>query len=110
MATCINCGTELKPVWKDDDPDTTQLENALPITFGGGYGMFHDDNDQGIPTVFVCHDCAHEMCRQYPWMERLLDPARSHAHTSEFWAAHPDHEGWDKLNPAPGRPYAFDRP
>jgi hypothetical protein len=23
-------------------------------------------------------------------------PEHSHAHTAQFWAAHPDHEGWDK--------------
>jgi len=43
----------------------------------------------------ICHDCAHALCAQVPWLERLLEPHRSHAHRTAWKEEHPEHYGWD---------------
>jgi hypothetical protein len=100
---CFSCGAELKPVFPEHvDPDAikrddfTQYDNALPITFDGGYGMFHDDMDAGCRyEVVICHECAHKLCKVAPWVGALIDPATSHSHTEEYSKKHPNHFGWD---------------
>jgi hypothetical protein len=85
-------------VWTSEpDPPGSQFDNCLPIQFMGGYGMFVDDMDlkQCGPFVVICHDCAHEMCAKLPWLDKLLNPYSSHAHTTEYTEAHPEHFGWD---------------
>lgn len=47
-------------------------------------------------TARLCHDCAHEACETVSCFGVLLKPATSHAHTQEFWAANPHHDGWDR--------------
>lgn len=106
MTNCVSCSMELKS--DSVDPTTEyQFDNALWIGFFGGYGMFVDDIDTefgykspmlkgAAEEAVLCHDCAHQLCETVPWIKKLLRPERSHAHTQEFWAANPDHEGWDK--------------
>lgn len=106
MTNCFNCSAELKS--DSVNPDTEyQFDNALWVGFFGGYGMFVDDIDVswgGAPRMLagaaeeavICHECAHELCETVPWIKRLLRPQKSHAHTTEYWEANPDHEGWDK--------------
>lgn len=105
---CLACKQELTP--ESMNPETNyQFDNALWIGFFGGYGMFVDDIDTefGVkkPTIsgsafeaVICHDCAHKLCDDVPWINELLKPLGSHAHTAEFWKNNPDHEGWDKRN------------
>lgn len=95
--TCVDCGAELRFVFDGNNPqDSRQYNNALPVTLTGGYGMFFDDIDTGDRTFFLCHECAHRLCEQIPWLGQLIDPLKSHSHRPEYWAANPDHEGWDK--------------
>lgn len=72
---CANCNTELKLVFDSPmrrrDDYTTQYDNALAITLGGGYGMFFDfifDADFKDLTALLCHDCAHEFARTNKWV------------------------------------------
>lgn len=100
---CFNCKADLRPVFPRhvdpgavDSPGFTQYDNVLPIVFDGGYGMFHDDFENGCRyEVVICHECAHELCRLVPWVDSLIRPLRSHSHTNQYKDAYPDHEGWD---------------
>ncbi|WP_459973285.1 hypothetical protein [Mycobacterium sp. MUNTM1] len=92
--SCIDCGRELTQVF-EGDVTSRQYRNALGMTLTGGYGMFFDDTDP-VHRIFLCHDCAHGLCDALPWLANLVEPERSHLHTAQFWAAHPDHEGCDK--------------
>ncbi len=87
---CIACGVELKPVF---DRTSRQYHNALDITLNGGFGEFFDN---GSHNVFLCHDCAHLACLNLPWLDKLINPARSHGHTAEFWEFNNGHLGRDK--------------
>lgn len=41
----------------------------------------------------ICHDCAHDLCKRVPWIEKLLNPHGSHAHSiRKDWTGH---TGWD---------------
>jgi hypothetical protein len=98
---CKACEKELKPEFARDDTKY-QFDNALWLGFFGGYGMFVDDLESEATTLngaaydaVLCHDCAHDLCEANPWMKKLLRPTESHSHTAEFWAKHPNHEGWD---------------
>ena len=91
---CVSCGHELTRV-SEGDFTSKRYDNALEVTLTGGYGMFFDNIDADH-HVFLCHDCAHRLCDALPWLANLIQPEHSHAHTAQFWAAHPDHEGWDK--------------
>jgi hypothetical protein len=91
---CVNCGGALKRVF--DDYPNEQYDNALEITISGGYRMFFDNVDGGDRHVLLCHDCAHEACDALPWLAHLIRPQDSHAHTAEYWIAHPEHAGRDK--------------
>jgi hypothetical protein len=98
---CFSCGVEMAPVFPRhvaphvvDDPSFAQYNNALPILFDGGYGMFQDDVDNGSRyEVVICHECAHELCRLVPWVDKLLRPHGSHSHAAACHDACPDH--WD---------------
>lgn len=93
---CHSCKTPLVLVFPSDDPNCRQFDNALEITFEGGYGMFTDEiGDDERQNVIICHECAHELCRIVPWVEKLIDSRRSHSHTQAYKKAHPDHYGWD---------------
>lgn len=98
---CYACKKELVLEFPDQDPESEQYENAVRITFSGGYGMFveslqtTDDDDIffGDPSVIICHECAHELCEKVPWIECLLDPFNSHSHSyDQDWSGH---KGWD---------------
>lgn len=92
---CADCGTALKPEF---DYDTEyQFDNALWVGFSGGYGMFIDPFGEKDPKAVICHECAHALCAAHPWIEKLLDPHNSHAHSVHTI---PDllkdgHKGWD---------------
>lgn len=43
----------------------------------------------------LCHECAHKLCVDIPWIGKLLQPETSHSHLQEFWKENPDHVGWD---------------
>lgn len=94
---CTSCGVELTRVFDDV---SQQYDNALEVIFSGGYSMFFDDGDR---RVFLCHDCAHELCDMLPWLAQLIQPQHSHAHLSEYWEAHPEHDGWDKPSAEQGK-------
>lgn len=101
---CVNCETGLEPVMEFDGETTLyQFHNALWLGFFGGYGMFTDNFDNTTEVLsgadyeaVLCHDCAHALCEQNPWMEKLLNPKQGHSHGKKFWEENPDHEGWDK--------------
>ena len=78
---CANCGSELQPVF-DGQKYPRQCDNALEIEFSGGYGMFIDPIGESRKIALLCHDCAHALCNQYPWMAELVDPYHGHMHGS----------------------------
>lgn len=106
MTNCVNCSKELKA--GSINPESNyQFDNALWVGFFGGYGMFVDDIETDFghkkpmlegaaEEAVLCHDCAHELCEQVPWIKRLLRPEKAHSHSQEFWKTNPDHEGWDR--------------
>ena len=94
---CANCDVQLNPVFPDDKDQFKQYDNALEIHLHGGYGMFFDDFvDRTV--VFLCHDCGHEACSLLPWLDQLIQPSVSHAHSAKFWKDNLDHIGWDSPN------------
>lgn len=102
---CTACEIELTAIFEREDKiEMYQLDNALWIGLSGGYGMFVDGIDAPATKTLteseyeavICHDCAHEMFEKSPWLRKLFKPELSHSHSAEYWAAHPDHEGWDK--------------
>ncbi len=88
MKNCYVCNTALNPVFKNA-PD--QYDNALDISFTGGYAEFID----ATYSVTICHECAHTLCEQNPWIDKLLQPEKSHAHIPG--SVPPDHKGWDLI-------------
>lgn len=85
---CYSCSTSLTPVLPGDTNDaisgTTQLSDALWVSFYGGFGMFlesrgyngveSETNNFGSDAeVVLCHDCVHDACDALPWMKRLLE-------------------------------------
>lgn len=113
-AHCHVCREALRPVFpQGEDAEAgaadceaianEQWDNALVITFEGGYSMFIDpiEPDQPDPStgllgnykIVICHDCAHQLCSQNPWLEALIQPLYSHAHAhGQDWS---QHAGWD---------------
>ena len=90
---CASCREELIP---DGNMDTDyQFDNALWITFDGGYGMFIDPMCDKPPRMVLCHECAHKLCDNNPAIHALLKPHSSHSHKTAYVEAHPDHYGWD---------------
>jgi hypothetical protein len=101
---CHVCKVRLKPDHTDTD---YQFDNALWITFDGGYGMFVDDLDELYKgqsqwpdkrdRVVICHNCAHELCDIVPWVKKLLNPESSHSHRSHEipYLLLRGHRGWD---------------
>jgi hypothetical protein len=76
--------------------DYRQFENALEVTFNGGYAEFIDVIDDPNPyNAYICHECAHDLCEKIPWINRLINPHKSHSHKAEYVEANPDHFGWD---------------
>lgn len=106
---CSACNQSLVPVFPDDQTDY-QFDNALWIGFFGGYGMFVEGAgyidsadkrkviEESSYEAVICHDCAHKLCEENPWISSLIRPLKSHSHTLEYWGTNPEHEGWDKKN------------
>lgn len=94
--TCSNCETVLRSATSSDT--TRQYDNALWITFGGGYDMFIDYlTPEEQPEVVLCHACAHALCATVGWIGALLNPHESHAHRSDEIDSllRAGHTGWD---------------
>lgn len=67
---CSSCDAELKPVF-DADTDE-QFDDALPISFGHGYGMYFDDMDRNEVKGILCKPCAKKLIKKNPWMGKLI--------------------------------------
>ena len=126
---CYACHAELDPEFGSPAEALAheQWDNALVLRLEGGYGMFidpipHDPATDfrtgtvgeldrprpregtlqraGALKVVICHDCAHDLCERVPWLERLIEPQRSHAHSHRRdWTGH---TGWDLPHHCPG--------
>jgi len=86
--TCDRCDKDLTPqhdgcehhcMWhREVEPE--QWDNALVVKFDGGYGMFVDPIEREFSAV-LCHECAHQLLEQEPWMRKAIgDPLLSHSH------------------------------
>ena len=117
MTKCLACGNTLTVSEAEENSAAAeyQYDNALWVGFFGGYSMFVDDIETEIgnkePTLpgaaqeaVICHDCAHKLCEDVPWIRALLKPELSHSHGVAFWEKNPDHEGWDKPEALTGEP------
>ncbi len=112
MDRCYACQAELKPEFDGLPADHEQWDNALVIELQGGYGMFIDPVEgavrdrsagrldaQGTLRAVICHECAHRLCADVPWLERLIQPRLSHSHSVlSDWAGH---GGWDLPHTCP---------
>lgn len=93
--TCARCG-------KDNlyrmSGGQMEMDNVLMVQLQGWYGMFIDylsrEEEAGYRFA-LCHECAHEVCEQNPWLNKIIEPFRTHSHTTEYHEANPDHLGWD---------------
>lgn len=84
-----------------------ELNNALPITLYGGYGMFFDTDFTTKPDVYelvLCHECAHKLVGSSPFLTRLLKGGHFHGWTMEDDIHNPlnedildFHKDWGKL-------------
>lgn len=95
---CFSCGAD--PTHTGSGPHGERdYDNALFVAITGGYSQFIDPQDDSgfLPghSLVLCHECAHEACDKLPWLAKLIEPASSHAHTTAYMDAHPDHYGWD---------------
>jgi hypothetical protein len=61
-----------------------ELQNEATLIFTGGYGSFIDAIDS-MPSVRLCHECAHEVCEFIG-----IDPRLWHTH-SVYGGQHADH-------------------
>lgn len=122
---CASCSKELEKVFENDDSNY-QYDNALWLGFYGGYGMFVESEEFAEETIVeeaknsveedekeetyekilpyasyeavICHECAHKLCEEKPWLNKLLKPETGHAHKVDYWKNNPDHVGWDNPN------------
>lgn len=112
LTCCYACGVGLEPEFEGTTQEEAlaheQWGNALVVILEGGYGMFIDPipggdeqpdaargllQCEGAYKVVICHACAHSLCENVPWMQRLVDPVNSHAHrVDRDWSGH---TGWD---------------
>ena len=107
--TCDRCDKELVPqhdgcdhhcMWhREVEPG--QWDNALVVNFDGGYGMFVDPIHREISAV-LCHECAHELVEQEPWIRKAIgDPLLSHSHregTVSAEHAAEQRKAWDAVS------------
>ena len=56
-ATCDSCNVELTPVQYSPTAETMNFENALNISFSGGYGEYMDDHFESI----ICVNCVKDL-------------------------------------------------
>jgi len=106
MTICVKCKTELVLDSGVQPDNQYAYDNALWIAFHGGYGMFVDNIDATLDgnygvikgadyELVLCHECAHAFFDHNPWLTEIVNPHDSHAHTTAYHKAHPDHKGWD---------------
>ena len=102
---CAACTEEISTDFEND----YQGDNNLWLGLFGGYGMFIESKDytsdnnlkvlEGTGSTYevnLCHECAHKLCQENPWLEKIINTHNAHSHTAEYWEKHPDHYGWDK--------------
>ena len=87
------CGKSMRG--EDVHPDypeqmANELQNECTLMFVGGYGsfidcVFLDGGQTGLPTVRICHECAHELSE---WLG--IDVSSWHTH-SYYGGQHEDH-------------------
>lgn len=70
----------------------TEYDNVLVMDLHGGYSLFFDNKSY---SLVICHRCAHEACARLPWLAKLIDPPRSHAHVQRDHDVNTQHYGWD---------------
>lgn len=72
IQACDKCGTVLKWVFPEGYgrriDDYPQLEQALVITLGGGYGMLLDFIDMPPPKFVLCQQCGVEFLQDNFWL------------------------------------------
>lgn len=68
---CTACAVELEPVFPGLDEAPEQYDDALEISFIGGYGMFVDPIHEELRAI-ICYECANKLCNEYPWIGRVL--------------------------------------
>ena len=96
---CASCNVELKPVFADLITERSiQYDNALGIQFHSGYSMFFDDLDfldnpyfESEQTLVICHDCAHKLVAENPWMRFVVDDVDGHTHEGKCHDAEHSH-------------------
>ena len=80
-ATCARCGEKLVAVpdhpWRRRDDWTLQFEEALPIRFHGGYGMYDDPDAEFVGrwqdlTLILCGACADGLLDREPWITQVI--------------------------------------
>lgn len=93
---CFRCGADMRHFAVHDVPEDAgtprgdELDNECHIIFTGGYGSFYDAIGGKLPTLIICHECAHEMCA---WLG--IDPRHWHTH-SVYGGQHGDHHDLNK--------------
>lgn len=71
--SCAGCGTLLHSATGADT--TRQFDDALVVSFEGGYGMFVDDGPLAEPRqALVCGHCATALGDAFAWIAALLAP------------------------------------
>lgn len=83
--------------WLRDDGEYAVTLDGRPIDNPDWQPEFREERMlRGADyEAVICHDCAHKLCVDVPWIEKLIRSYGSHAHRSEYIDAHPDHYGWD---------------
>lgn len=69
---CDNCGANIPLVFDDPSGPTQQGDDALQITFDGGYGMYVDPLVQHNLRVLWCKTCADALCAAFPSINELI--------------------------------------
>lgn len=70
--SCDNCGENIPLVFADPNGQTQQGDDALQITFDGGYGMYVDPLVQPDLHMLWCKKCADALCAAFPSIHELI--------------------------------------
>ena len=99
LGTCTGCGKnhELHLNELDNGSLEAETDNLLFLRrWWGRLGQVCEPHPlEPLGQARLCHECAHDWCSGHEYAEIIFEPARGHAHLSEFWDAHPEHVGWD---------------
>ena len=85
---------------RDEDGEYLTINNdgRTPVPNEAWEPTYNEERTLNPPPDYeavICHECAHALCAQVPWLAKLLNPHGSHAHRTAWKEAHPDHWGWD---------------